>query len=159
MLKQCFTLLKHAKTVVNPVWLRSGAIQPFFCNHMKCLQNSWNALWARVQEPCEPISLSLTPSLALFWPTRPLLGSQRRCHAAALYPALEMSLPWKLENWAELLQHGHLSLKYFQVNLEIAFTIATMLTKGGGVASYPQKSEYLVWPDAVREDDRALTWT
>ena len=26
-----------------------------------------------------------------------------------------------------------------------------------GVASYPQKSEYLVWPKAVSEDDRALT--
>ena len=25
------------------------------------------------------------------------------------------------------------------------------------VASYPQKSEYLVWPKAVSEDDRALT--
>ena len=93
-------------------------------------------LMARVQEPCESLSLSrtrsdlrargqeprelislylslsLTPSLALFWLTRPLLGSLRRCHAAALYPALEMSLPWKLENWAELLQHGHLSLKW-----------------------------------------------
>ena len=32
--------------------------------------------------------VSRSLSLALFWLTRPLLGSQRRCHAAALYPAL-----------------------------------------------------------------------
>ena len=57
MLKQCLTLLKHSKTVVNTVWLKSEAIQPFFCNHMKCLQNSPKCnsnLW----HPCELISLS-----------------------------------------------------------------------------------------------------
>ena len=79
MLKQCLTLLKHSKTVVNTVWLKSEAIQPFFCNHRKCLQNSpkcssnlWHPakysikemseLWAIGQEPCEPISLSRTRS-------------------------------------------------------------------------------------------------
>ena len=57
MLKQCLTLLMHSKTVVNTVWLKSEAIQPFFCNHMKCLQNSPKCnsnLW----HPWELISLS-----------------------------------------------------------------------------------------------------
>ena len=62
MLKQCLTLLKHSKTVVNTVWLKSEAIQPFFCNHMKCLQNSpkcSNNLWHPAKYSIKEMSVSL----------------------------------------------------------------------------------------------------
>ena len=55
MLKQCLTLLKHSKTVVNTVWLKS---EP--CELISLSFFSWTRceLWARDQEPCELISLS-----------------------------------------------------------------------------------------------------
>ena len=119
MLKQCLTLLKHSKTVVNTVWLNSEAIQPFFWNYMKCLQNSPNcssnlwlwavskrsrALWADLSFSLSNAFWAVSKSSRAFWAislshvsfelrdwlTRSLLGSLRRNSVTALYPTLIM---------------------------------------------------------------------
>ena len=74
MLKQCLTLLMHTKTMFNIINTSWKSIKPCLC----ILKQGLTLLWA------ESVGSDLRD-----WLTRPLLGSQRRCHATALYPALE----------------------------------------------------------------------
>ena len=68
---------------------------------------------ARGQEPFELISLSLSLACArALWAdlSRPLLGLQRRCHAAALYPALDQAHQHHHVDWAHQLDSDHIEL-------------------------------------------------
>ena len=103
MLKQCLTLLKHAKTVANTVWLRSEAAQSIW-QEVKSLVSrslSWalSELWARGQESREP-SISPSRTRSELW-ERTLwaislsrafsweIGSQDPCSAHSAASALE----------------------------------------------------------------------
>ena len=90
-----FKTVKACSTVVNTVWLRSEALWANLS-----LFQTLSELWARGQEPCEPIFLSLErvlsyeqepcePPLSRMWALSWEISSQDPCSAHSVASALE----------------------------------------------------------------------
>ena len=148
--------------------LRPSSLSFVIARALSCEQEakslvSWSLSLARAlsweQEAKSLVSWSLSLSLSF--------GSQGPCSARSVAATLQHFIPlWKWvyhENWrTELSSCSMVTLVWneiFSGESQNRFHNCDHVDKRCGVASYPQKSEYLVWPDAVREDDRALTWT